>query len=255
MRVLAVGAHPDDVELGCGGALLSHARHGDEVALLVMTEGERGPQQFQPRRSEQVNAAFRLGATLYWGGFPDGGIPDGAESVGAVEEVVQSFDPEVVYTHFPTDSHQDHRHTATAVTAACRRVQRLLHFESPTSLGFAPAVFVDISDVMHTKLELVREHFSQVIHSGMVDLEALEGLARYRGFQARIERGHAEGFAIGRFVWDLAVPGPSAFDLAIGTALVAPSPGLGEGGANDDSRGPSEQADRFGGEGLGGLGA
>lgn len=223
MRVLAVGAHPDDVELGCGGALLCHARQGDEIALLVMTEGERGPQQFQPRRSEQENAAFRLGATLYWGGFPDGGVPDGAESVGVVEAVIQAFAPDVVYTHFPTDSHQDHRHTSAAVSAAGRRVQRLLHFESPTSLGFAPAVFVDVSEVVGVKLELVREHFSQVIHSGMVDLEAVEALARYRGFQARIERGHAEGFAIGRFVWDLAVPGPNGFDLAIGSALAVPS--------------------------------
>jgi LmbE family N-acetylglucosaminyl deacetylase len=249
MRVLAVGAHPDDVELGCGGTLLSHSRQGDEIALLVMTEGERGPQQLQPRRSEQENAAFHLGATLYWGGFPDGGVPDGAESVAVVEQVVRAFAPDVVYTHFPADSHQDHRHTATAVAAAGRRVQRLLHFESPTSLGFAPAVFVDVSEVVHAKLELVREHFSQVIHSGMVDLEAVEALARYRGFQARIERGHAEGFAIGRFVWDLAVPGPSEFDLAIGTTAVAPSLRA------ERASGVLEGAEPLREDDLGGLGA
>ena len=73
MRVLAVGAHPDDIELGCGGALLAHRARGDEITLLVMTTGEEGPQDARSRIREQEDAAALLGATLLWGGFPDGG--------------------------------------------------------------------------------------------------------------------------------------------------------------------------------------
>src|ERR671935_1706413 len=65
MSVLAVGAHPDDIELGCGGALLAHRVKGDDVAILVLTKGERGPQGTRPRMREQEDAAALPGARLY----------------------------------------------------------------------------------------------------------------------------------------------------------------------------------------------
>src|SRR5579871_1121812 len=72
VRVLAIGAHPDDVELGCGATLAAHRARQDEVALLVLTTGEQGPQAAASRVEEQQQAADKLGATLYWGSFDDG---------------------------------------------------------------------------------------------------------------------------------------------------------------------------------------
>ncbi len=217
VNVLAIGAHPDDIELGCGGALLAHRARGDDIALLVMTIGERGPQDREPRVREQEIAAERLGAQLFWGGFDDGAVPDGREATEVIDRVVSQFDADVIYTHSPRDSHQDHRATHIASLAAARRVSRILMYEAPTSQGFCPSVFVDVSPFLEGKLDAIRAHVSQVLKNRLVDLEAVEAQARYRGFEARLRHGCAEGFAVGRFVWDLELPalaaGPHAFVL------------------------------------------
>jgi LmbE family N-acetylglucosaminyl deacetylase len=213
VNVLAIGAHPDDIELGCGAALINHRRGGHPVTLLVMTTGERGPQAARSRVQEQEDAAALLGADLMWGHFVDGEVPDGRQSVEVIEAALAASGADVVYTHAPSDSHQDHRATSAATLAACRRLSTVLMYESPTSLGFSPTVFVDAHGLVEAKLNLLRAHVSQVLKNGLVDLEAVESQARYRGFQARVR--NAEGFAVDRIRWE---PAPGA-DVDIDLAL------------------------------------
>jgi LmbE family N-acetylglucosaminyl deacetylase len=201
LNVLAVGAHPDDIELGCGATLLAHRERGDRIHLLVMTVGERGPQDERPRVKEQEDAAAVLGATLIWGEFEDGCVPEDMRAVQVVEEAIALCEADVVYTHAPSDSHQDHRRTAVAALSAARRTTRVLCYESPTSVDFQPSVYVDAAGFVEPKLDLIRAHISQVLKNGLVDLEAVEALGRHRGFQARLR--YAEGFEVARFVWDL----------------------------------------------------
>lgn len=201
MNVLAIGAHPDDIELGCGAALLAHRRRGDAVAMLVMTTGESGPQDSRSRIQEQEDAAQLLDANLYWGGFQDGAVPEGRSTVDAIQAVLREVGAEVIYSHSPRDTHQDHRAVGLATLAAARRSQRALLYEAPTSQGFNPTVFVDVAGLVEAKLDLLRAHVSQVLKNGLVDLEAVEAQARYRGFQARAR--YAEAFQAERFVWDL----------------------------------------------------
>jgi LmbE family N-acetylglucosaminyl deacetylase len=207
MKVVAIGAHPDDIELGCGGALLAHRAAQDEVTLLVMTPGEIGPQGATSRVAEQEEAARLLGARLCWGGFTDGQVPDGVEAVSVIQRVVHEAEADVVYTHSVHDTHQDHRATARASFAAARRTSRVLCYEAPSAVGFEPAVFVDVEEHVEGKLALVRAHLSQVLGCGLVDLEAVEAQARFRGFQART--GRAEAFEVHRFLWQLDVPRPT----------------------------------------------
>jgi LmbE family N-acetylglucosaminyl deacetylase len=214
VNVLAVGAHPDDIELGCGATLVGHRRRGDSVTLLVMTTGERGPQDARSRIMEQEDAAAQLGADLLWGGFEDGAVPEGRTAVDIIQKVLRQVGADVVYTHSPRDTHQDHRATAVASVAACRRLSRILLYESPTTQAFLPTVYVDVRGLVEDKANLVRAHFSQVLKNGLVDLEAVEAQARYRGFQARIRQ--AEAFEADRFVWDVLTPPPPP----------SPSPGL-----------------------------
>jgi len=201
MRVLAVGAHPDDIELGCGAALLAHKSRGDQITLLVMTTGEEGPQHARSRSLEQEEAAGLLGADLLWGGFCDGEIPVGKPAVTVVEEAIKAAGADMIYTHGSADTHQDHRHTAAATLSAARRCRRVLQYEAPTSIDFNPTVFIDVAEFVLGKLDVLRAHTSQVLKNGLVDLEAVEAQARFYGFKARLR--YAEGFATGRFVWSV----------------------------------------------------
>jgi LmbE family N-acetylglucosaminyl deacetylase len=220
MNVLGIGAHPDDVELGCGATLAAHAARGDNVALLVMTTGEQGPQAAKSRIREQEEAAKLLGVTLYWGHFRDGAVPAGRETVQRIDAVLSEVAADIVYTHSADDTHQDHRVIAAASLAASRRTARVLMYEAPTSRDFVPSLFVDVGDFVRTKLAAVRAHQSQVLKNKLVDLEAIEAQARWRGFQARLPHGYAEGFSVERFAWDL-IAHEAAEGAAFEDSLVA----------------------------------
>jgi LmbE family N-acetylglucosaminyl deacetylase len=200
LNVLAIGAHPDDIELGCGAALVAHRRAGHAVTMLVMTAGLGAAEQ-QARPPEQEEAAALLGARLLWGGFGDGRVPVDGPAVQIIENAIAKTGAGIIYTHGAADSHQDHRAVSAATAAAARRTQRVLCYESPTSLGFSPTLFVDVDGLVEAKLGLLRAHLSQVMKNGLVDLEAVEAQARFRGFQARVR--HAEAFEATRFVWDI----------------------------------------------------
>ncbi|MEU2347547.1 PIG-L deacetylase family protein [Modestobacter sp. NPDC049651] len=204
-NVLAVGAHPDDIELGCGATLLAHAAAGDTVTMLVMTGGENGPgtsDQVRGRWTEQRRASEALGAGLRWGGLRDCTLTADAATVRIVERAVQETGADLVYVHAPDDSHQDHRAVAAATLSAARRLSRVLHFQSPSTLTFTPTVFVDVTAYLSGKLAALEAHASQVELSAMVEPDAVIASARHWGSQARI--GYAEAFAPTRMVLDLA---------------------------------------------------
>lgn len=201
MKVLAVGAHPDDIELGCAGALRAHVLAGDEVTMLVMTTGDRGPQGLTSRIREQEAAAQVIGARLMWGGFDDGSVPYGRDAVDVVDSALRSVGAEIVYTHAPNDSHQDHVAVSAASLAAARRAGRVLCYQSPSTTSFDPTVFVDVCQTVEEKMSSLQAHWSQVVDCPMVDLEAVQAGVRYWGHRARTR--FAEPFETPRFLWQL----------------------------------------------------
>src|SRR3954463_436980 len=210
-RVLAVGAHPDDIELGCGATLLAHDAAGDVVTMLVMTGGGAGPGVVAGRLGEARRAARTLGARLRWGGLVDCAVAADAVTVGVIEAAIRETGADVVYVHAPEDSHQDHRAVAAATLAAARRLSRVLHYQSPSTLTFTPSVFVDVTAHLSRKLAALAAHASQVELSAMVEPDAVVASARHWGAQARI--GYAEAFTPTRLVLDLA---PAAGTLPTG---------------------------------------
>ena len=209
--VLAIGAHPDDIELGCGGALLAHVAAGDTVTMLVVTGGENGPgdgARGAGRREEQERAAQMIGARLVWGGLRDCEVVPDSATVRLLERVLRATRADLVYVHAPDDSHQDHRAVAAATLGAARRLPRVLHYQSPSTLSFTPTVFVDVTAHLSGKVAALAAHASQVELSAMVEPDAVVASARHWGAQARI--GYAEAFQPTRLVVDLAPVGGTA---------------------------------------------
>ncbi len=192
-NVLGIGAHPDDIELGCAGALAAHVSRGDTVTLLVVTCGSAGPGDVALREEESRAAAAVIGADIVFGRLPDGSVSNHELAlVHLIERTCREHDIDTVYTHGQKDSHQDHRAIALASMGACRAVQQVLCYDSPSSVGFTPSVFVDITTTLDKKVDALRQHASQVTHSAMASVDLVRTQAGYRGFQARC--GAAEGF-------------------------------------------------------------
>jgi LmbE family N-acetylglucosaminyl deacetylase/CheY-like chemotaxis protein len=177
--VLAVGAHPDDVEIGCGGILMRHRAAGDPVAILTMTGGEQGGES-ATRAEESRRAAEMLSARLFMLDLVDTSVGDDGTTIAEINRVIEDVRPTTVYTHTSKDVHQDHRNVAAATLVAARRVPRVFAYQAPsTSVEFRPNRFVSIDDFLEAKIELIAAYSSQTAIRGYLDDELLRATARY----------------------------------------------------------------------------
>ena len=120
MKVVVIGAHPDDYEIGAGMRLFHHIEMGDEVIGVICSAGEKAG-DYETRIKEAILAAEFIGMKqLYILSFPDTRFPDVYNMKDSLEEIICNENPSVVYTHFPVDRHQDHRATAMASAIASR---------------------------------------------------------------------------------------------------------------------------------------
>ncbi len=198
MKILAIGAHPDDIELGVGGTLAKHSNNGDEVYGLVLSNGEKTGHN---RADEALKSANALGIRkLYFGNLPDTRISEGAETIEIIENVINKVRPDRIYSHTTRDPHQDHRSAGLSVISACRnyRVNQVLLFVSPLrQVDFQPKVFIDITPYMDLKLRSLK-FFNSQYHKYYMRNKAVRGLATYWGYF--IKRKYAECFEIERLV-------------------------------------------------------
>ena len=194
MRILAIGAHPDDVEFGCGGTLIKYARQGHDVSLLVMTDGGGGGVG-RIRRQEQQAAGDILGVSrLFWGEYPDTAIPLDRESIQRVERVILDVRPDFIFVHSQDDTHQDHRHLSVATITATRYTRNVLFYEGPTTQNFSPNVFVNIDGILQDKIAALQAHGSQVTKTnieGMNILDIVRSSTHFRGIQGRVQNAEA----------------------------------------------------------------
>jgi LmbE family N-acetylglucosaminyl deacetylase len=202
--ILAVGAHPDDIELGCAGTLALHTAKGERVYLLVLTRGEASGNP-DLREKECRQSAKILGANnVFIGGIPDTQVRDGRETIDIIEKIVDELKPDIVYAPSSKDTHQDHRNAGHAVLSACRRSRVILLYEgASTQRDFNPQVFVDNTKAFQLKLTATRVFGSQVENGGGYSraVKAIEGLAKFRGYQAGVEV--AEAFEVGKFIFEI----------------------------------------------------
>ena len=196
MNILAIGAHPDDIEYGCAGTLIKYAERGHHIYLMVLTSGQEGGSS-EIRKQEQENAAELMSVQkIFWGGYHDTQLPLNKELIEKIEEVLGEVNPDLILVNYGDDTHQDHRILTQATMSATRYVRNVLFFEVPTTQNFNPQVYVDISDTLERKSQVLNAHASQVMKTNIEDMyiiELAQANATFRGIQGRVK--YAEAFA------------------------------------------------------------
>ena len=196
MNILAIGAHPDDIEYGCAATLIKYAERDHRIHLMVLTGGEEGGKG-EIRHREQHAAAEIIGAKqVFWGEYRDTQLVLNKEMIDKIEEVLVEVKPDLILVNYGDDTHQDHRVLTEATMSATRYVRNVLFFEGPTTQNFNPQVFVDISDTLERKFQALQAHESQVMKTNIENMSIVElakANATFRGIQGRVK--FAEAFA------------------------------------------------------------
>ena len=194
-RVLAIGAHPDDIEIGCGGTLAKWSQLGIKTYMCIFSSGEVGGDS-QVRHREQEESARIMGVTkFFWGNYHDTNIPNNKKIINDIEMIIKEINPEIILIHHRDDTHQDHRNLTKATIIAARNKKNLLFYESPTSFNFSPNVFVDIEKTVETKRMALTAHKSQIDKTNIEGRNILQialGTSIFRGVEGRVK--YAEGF-------------------------------------------------------------
>lgn len=218
MNILAIGAHPDDIEVLCAGTLALYSKKGHEVFMCHVCDGNKGSMVYSSkelakiRRREAIESAKLIGAKSIWGGMSDGEVVLDLMSREKIIDVIRQANPDLVITHSPDDYHSDHINTSRLVFEATymsnlkllktnypasNKLPFLYYMDTISGINFIPAEYVNITDVIDVKVEMMLKMKSQLgwlkeMHNCDA-AEFIKTVARFRGFQAGVL--YAEAFA------------------------------------------------------------
>jgi len=218
MNVLAVGCHPDDIEVACAGTLLRCIKRGDRVVMCHVTNGSMGHKVIMPgeliemRRGEALRSGALIGAEVLTCGVGDLLVyADIKEQRDLVVDVIRRARPDVIITHSPNDYMPDHVAVSKLVFDASftatlphyeteheytENLPPLYYMDTLAGLNFQPTEYVDITDEMDKKIEMLECHVSQMKwmrdHDKIDFAEFVTSCARFRGLQSGVR--YAEAF-------------------------------------------------------------
>ncbi len=218
MRVLAIGAHPDDIEIACSGTLAKCVKRGDTVIVCHVSTGNLGhviipPDELTLIRAEEARRAGAMaGIEVIGAGFNDLDIFDNnKEARNRIVEIIQYADPDFIITHNPDDYMPDHTAVSRLVfdasftatlpnyrtkTGKAAKLVPIYYMDTLAGVNFVPTEFVDITDEIDLKIKMLECHESQLVwmkeHDGIDFADMVRTCSRYRGYQCGAE--YAEGF-------------------------------------------------------------
>lgn len=207
MNILAIGAHFDDIELGCGGSLLKHVGNGDTVTGVVVTHsGYRSPtgdvvRDAETASREGVAAAQAIGYELIQLGHDTLDVRFDEELTAALSSIVGEREIDLVYGHWGGDLHRDHSNVARCTLMACRHVPRHLAYRSNfyvTDKSFCGTFFSDISPFIENKMETVGLFRSELDRVNNKWIELFRSHHRMNGLVIGVE--NAEVFEVVRYL-------------------------------------------------------
>ena len=216
--VLVISCHPDDMEIACAGTLLKCRERGDRVVVCHLSSGNLGHVIIPPdelcemRAKEAKKSADMAGFEVMWGGFHDLAIYDNnKEARDKVVKVIKEVKPDFIITHDPDDYMPDHTAVSrlafdaafaatlpnydVGVEGAAKMVP-IYYMDTLAGVNFNPTEYVDVTDFIDKKLEMLECHESQVVwmrdHDGIDFPDMVKTCSRYRGYQCSAD--YAEGF-------------------------------------------------------------
>lgn len=200
MRVLAFGAHPDDIEIGAGGTLAKHSKNKDKVLMVIATV----PRNRKERIEESKKSAKILGAKLMILDIDPYKLEFNRELIKKFDEIIETNCPDKVFTHWNHDSHQDHYIVSNATIAATRKNNCSLYMYEQiipggiVPYGFRTQYFVDISNFIKVKMKSILTYKSEIEKQGNWWVEGIKGRAINRGYQ--IHTLYAEAFEVVKII-------------------------------------------------------
>ena len=218
MKILALGAHPDDIEIFMFGTMAAYAAQGAELTFAIATDGARGGKSdpgtlARMRREEATQAAGPLGVTPRFLDFPDGALVADAALIATLKALIGEIGPDLAITHAPNDYHGDHRALSDGVRIAASFAVPVLHADTMGGTGFSPTHYVDMSAHADLKARAIRMHQSQ-------DPERFVDGARTQNFFRAGQCNGAQGSLAEAFRFE------PTFPFADIRALLPPAPAI-----------------------------
>lgn len=207
MKVLAVGAHLDDIEIACGGTLAKAVEAGHDVKVLIMSKSGYTDKEGKIQRSDEIAVEEGMNALHVLGiqdieilDFTTKDISFQSDVVNAIDVIMSFYNPDIIFTHHPFDTHQAHVGVSNATIAAARRKNTVFFYEPITPSGrsyvaFKSQLYVDIENTLEKKIASLREHKSEYNKFGEEDwIEGVRCRCGFRGYE--IGKKFAEAFEV-----------------------------------------------------------
>jgi N-acetylglucosamine malate deacetylase 1 len=196
MKILAIGSHPDDIEIFMFGFLSACLQRGDDICLCVATDGSLGGENpglelTKIRSIEAEKGLKHLGQPIFLN-FKDGNLNDEIGALKKIKELINDSKPDLIVTHAPEDYHPDHRTLSEYVKSVVGFKCPLIYADTLLGVNFIPEIYIDITKYFNLKKKAILCHKSQ---NPKKFFEAVEIMNRYRAAQCNAPRqNYAEAF-------------------------------------------------------------
>jgi len=198
MKILAIGAHPDDIEIFMFGFLSACMDRGDTILLAVATDGSKGGVNLNNNLVKQRKLETQLGLSklgkVKMLGFKDGNLHNENNAKEKIDDLIKTSDPDLILTHAPEDYHPDHSYLSKYIKAVAGFRCPLLFSDTLLGVNFIPEIYVDITKYFNYKKKAILCHKTQNPNNFV---EAVEIMNRFRAAQCNAPRGnYAEAYRL-----------------------------------------------------------